>query len=607
MRMRALLLCAACLPIAACATMRDGGKVATAEASVTAAPAPSAKAAAISPAAERERLNALFARTDAAFVARNPVAGFFRGDFSRADQLGDPFSLAALTAERRAAQEALAELATIDRAALSADDRIAYDVFRFGQQEVIDGSEPVSLRYDVALPIDHFRGLHILYPRLSSAGGVIPFATVADYDNALKRHAQFGPLIDTAIAGFRTGMADGVVHPRIATETMIAQLDTQLALKTEDMPYWTPIARFPDAVPAAERTRLTGDFRRAIEQDIRPALQRLRTFLADEYLAKSRTTVGLGEAPGGAAYYRQRVAQMTTLPLDPQAVHELGLSEVARINAALATARAEAGDRKPTVYRDKAALTDAWYAIGRKVDPLLPRLFARIPKTPLEIRPYEEYREAFNLAASYNPGDPDSGKPGVFYFSGYNLANREVSPTVSLYLHEGNPGHHFQTMAAYENAELPAFLRYGGYTAFSEGWGLYAESLGYELGLYDDPVERIGALAGGELLRGVRLVVDTGIHAKGWTREQAIEYMVANGQPREFATSEVNRYIVMPGQALAYKIGELKIKELRQRAETALGPKFDVRRFHDQVLNTADLPLTVLEAKIDAWIAAGGT
>lgn len=595
MTIRNLMLTAAALPLAACATVPAAD-----------APQPAVAPSAASQQSESERLYALFEATDRAFIARNPIAAFFRGDFTNADRLGDGFTLESFAAERRAAQDALTALAAIDRAALNANDRIAYDVFEFGQKSTIDSTEPAVLRYAANLPIDHFRGLHIFYPRLSSAGGQMPFAAVTDYDNALKRHAQFGPLVDKAIVRFRAGMADGVVHPRIATETMIAQLDTQLAMATEQTPYWTPIAQFPDSVPAAERTRLTSEFRRAIEQDIRPALQRLRTFLAEEYLPVSRSTVGLAASPGGPEYYRNRVLEMTTLPLDPEAVHQLGLSEVARINAALAAARAEAGDRKPTVYRDKAALTEAWYAIGRKVDPLLGALFASQPRTPLEIRPYEEYREKFNLAASYNPGDPATGKPGVFYFSGYNLANREVSPTVSLYMHEGNPGHHFQTMASYENDELPAFLRYGGYTAFSEGWGLYAESLGYELGLYDDPLERIGALAGGELLRGVRLVVDTGLHAKGWTREQAIEYMVANGQPREFATSEVNRYIVMPGQALAYKVGELKIKELRKRAETALGPKFDVRRFHAQVLNTADLPLGVLEAKIDAWIAGGG-
>lgn len=577
--------------LAACATM----------------PGEPAQSAAAAPATDqRAALLALFERSDAAFLERNPVAAFFRGDFRHADRLGNGFAPDYYAKERAAAEAELAALRAIDRDSLSPEDRISWDVFEYNQQRTIEQTNPAVLPFEKYLPLDHFRGFHINYPRLSSAGGVMPFNTVTDYENALKRHAQIPAQLDAAIARMREGMAAGVVQPRLTVSTMIEQLDTQLKLTTEQTPYWTPIAAFPDAIGAADRARLTAAMRAAIERDIRPSLQELRTFLADEYLPASRPSVGLNSAKGGDAYYRFRIAEMTTLPLTAEEVHQTGLAEVARINAALATARAEAGSRKPTVYRDKASLTKAWYDLAAKVDPLLPRLFAAQPKTPLEIRPYEEYREKFNLAASYNAGNVDTGKPGVFYFSGYNLENREVSPTIALYMHEGSPGHHFQIMTAYENENLPRFQRYGGFTAYSEGWGLYAESLGYELGLYADPLDRIGALAGGELLRAVRLVVDTGIHAKGWSREQAVDYMVANGQPRDFAMSETARYTVMPGQALAYKIGELKIKELRKKAETALGSGFDVRAFHAQVLNSGGLPLPVLEAKIDRWIAAGG-
>jgi uncharacterized protein (DUF885 family) len=584
-----LLIAVAALPLAGCATMPSNDV--------------SMETSVASPA---ERLHELFAKSDAAYLERNPTAAFYRGDFTHADRLTNTFSRGYYAAERKAAQNDLAQLAAIDRAALSTVDRIAYDVFSYDKNRWIAGTEPEILRFRAAFPIDHFYGLHITYPRLSTAGGQMPFAEVSDYDDALKRHALFPALVDDAILRFREGMESGVVHPRVSVETMIAQLDTQLAMRVEDMPYWSPITAFPDAIEEAERARLTGAFRQAIERDIRPALRRLHTFLSQEYLPRARATVGLGGLSGGDEYYRYRVSEMTTLPIKPEAIHALGLAEVDRIEKALAAARTEAGGRKPVIYTDKAELTKAWYGLRDRVDPLLGRLFERQPRTPLEIRPYEEYREAFNLAASYNSGDHRTGKPGVFYFSGYDLPNREVSPTVALYMHEGSPGHHFQNMIAAENEALPDFLRFGRFTAYGEGWGLYAESLGYELGLYDDPVERIGALAGGELLRAVRLVVDTGLHSKGWSRQQAIDYMVAHDQSREFATSEVNRYIVMPGQALAYKIGELKIKELRARAEAALGDRFDVGRFHSQVLDTASLPLTVLEAKIDAWIAAGG-
>lgn len=577
--------------LGACSTLPDAAS------SSSAAPAAEARNAA---------LYALFERSDAAYLARNPVAAFYRGDFTRADQLSSSFSADYYAKERAAAEADLAALKAIDRATLSDADRISYDVFAYDRQRTLEQTAPGVVEFEKFLPIDHFRGFHISYPRLSSAGGIMPFATAADYDNALKRHAQVPRVVDEAIARMREGMAAGVVQPKLTVRNMIEQLDIQLASGTEQSPYWGPVTKFPDAIGAADRARLTDGFRTAIERDIVPSLRKLRAFLADDYLPAAREGNGLSSARGGEAYYRFRIAEMTTLPLTAEEIHQTGLSEVARINAELAKARAEAGGRKPKIYRDKEELTRAWYDIAARVDPLMPRLFASQPKTPLEVRPYEAYREKFNLAASYSAGDAKTGRPGVFYFSGYDLPNREVYPTVRLYLHEGRPGHHFEIMNAYENPDLPRFQRYGGYTAFSEGWGLYAEFLGYELGLYDDPVDRIGALETGELLRAVRLVVDTGIHAKGWSREQAVDYMVANGAARDYAMSETARYIVMPGQALAYKIGELKMKALRKRAETALGDRFDVRAFHAQVLGSGGLPLTVLEAKIDRWIAAGG-
>lgn len=429
-------------------------------------------------AGQNEALHALFARADEAYLVRNPVAALYRGDVRYADRLGNSFALASFAAERAAAEDNLAALRGFDRGALSPTDQIAYDVFEYYQEEVLAQTSPAILRFEAGLPVDHFRGFHINYPRLASAGGIAPFTTVRDYENNLKRHGDAVRNIDEAIARMRAGMADGVVHPRLTVELMIAQLDTQLVLATEQSPYWTPITSFPKDFSPADRSRLTAAHRTAIEQQLRPALQRFRTFLATDYLPASRTSVGLSDIAGGPDYYRHLVAQTTTLPLDPEAIHRIGLAEVARINAALAQARAEAGNRKPTVYRDKATLTEAWYAIARKVDPKLDMLFAREPRTKLEIRPYEAFREKFNLAASYNSGKPDGSRPGVFYFSGYDLANREVSPTVALYLHEGSPGHHFQNMIAAENEALPAFMRFGGNVAYGEGWGLYAESLG---------------------------------------------------------------------------------------------------------------------------------
>ena len=554
---------------------------------------------------DSQRLRALMAESDAAFLDRNPRAAFYRGDFSDAGSLGD-FSPAAYETERAAAMCDIAALATIDRAALTASERIAYDTFRYAQERTLAATEPEVLKTILALPIDHFQGIQGSYPGLSVPDGVMPFAAVEDYADNVARHAAYAQMVDDVIARFDTGREQGITLPRLTVELMIDQLDTQLGAPEGSNPYYAPLRQLPESFTEAEKGQARAALISAVEGTLYPAMRKLRAYLADSYLPQARTSIGATATPGGDAYYAYRIAEMTTLPLTAEEVHRLGLSEVARINEARQQAIAERGDRRPPVYKTKESLQEAWYEVGRKVDAAIGPLFLRQPETELRIEPYEPYREQFFLAASYQPGKADGSRPGTFYFSGWNAAERDLSPSVRLYMHEGNPGHHFQVMFAVEDESLPDLLRHGWFTAYGEGWALYAESLGYELGLYDDPVDRLQALEDGELKRAVRLVVDTGIHALGWTREQAVEYMVENGNPRDYSENEVARYIAMPGQALGYKIGELKIKELRARAETALGEDFDIRRFHEQVLDSGNIPLTVLEAKIDDWIAAGG-
>ena len=554
---------------------------------------------------DSQRLRALMAESDAAFLDRNPRAAFYRGDFSDAGSLGD-FSPAAYETEREAAMCDIAALATIDRAALTVSERIAYDTFRYSQERTLAATEPDVLKTILALPIDHFQGIQGSYPGLSAPDGVMPFAAVEDYADNVARHAAYAQMVDDVIARFDMGLEQGITLPRLTVELMIDQLDTQLGAQEGSNPYYAPLRQLPESFTEAEKGQARAALISAVEGTLYPAMRKLRAYLADSYLPQARTSIGATATPGGDAYYAYRIAEMTTLPLTAEEVHRLGLSEVARINEARQQAIAERGDRRPPVYKTKESLQEAWYEVGRKVDAAIGPLFLRQPETELRIEPYEPYREQFFLAASYQPGKADGSRPGTFYFSGWNAAERELSPSVRLYMHEGNPGHHFQVMFAVEDKSLPDLLRHGWFTAYGEGWALYAESLGYELGLYDDPVDRLQALEDGELKRAVRLVVDTGIHALGWTREQAVEYMVENGNPRDYSENEVARYIAMPGQALGYKIGELKIKELRARAETALGEDFDIRRFHEQVLDSGNIPLTVLEAKIDDWIAAGG-
>jgi uncharacterized protein (DUF885 family) len=397
---------------------------------------------------------------------------------------------------------------------------------------------------------------------------------------------------------------------------MIEQLDNQLQLKPENSPYWGPIKAFPRSIGPADRARITQQYRASLTGVVYPALQRMRDFLANDYLAHAREGVGLMYMKGGDALYRYDVQSTTTLPLTPDQIHQLGLQEVARITQDFEKVRKEVGFtgdlhaffdymRTSPRFQPKSAqqLTSDFYRIKTAVEAKVPQYFSSVPKTALVIRPYPAYREKFEAGASYDAGTPDGSRPGTFYFNTYDLPSRSTWEETTLFLHEGEPGHHFQISLAQENMALPNFMRFGGNTAYVEGWALYAETLGYDMGFYKDPYQRFGTL-NDEMLRAMRLVVDTGIHAKGWTRDQAIQYFLDNsGESKTDATAEVERYIAIPGQAVAYKIGGLKIQELRRKAEAALGPKFDIREFHAEVLDTGALPLSILEQKIDRWIA----
>jgi uncharacterized protein (DUF885 family) len=568
--------------------------------------------------AEREKMFALFAADDEANLKRNPISALFRGDLRYADKIGDFGTDAYNDAERAAAQQNLADLGKIDRAKLSATDQIVYDVFAWNQRELLKGLTPEILALTDTRPINHFFGIHTFYPNFASAQGAAPFKTVLDYDNNIKRHANFVEIIDRSIARFKQGQASGVVETKLTIANVIAQLDTQLSMPLEESPYWGPAKAIPASFSEADKARVTADLRKSLTEGVMPALTRLRDYLKTSYLADAREGVGLMHMKGGPALYQQLVEGSTTLKMTPDAIHNIGLSEVARIRSEMEKVKAEVGFkgtlleffdhlRTDPKYKpaSREALTQGYYDIGKKVDAVIGQYFATLPKAPLEIRPYEEFREKFEAGGSYQSGTPDGSRPGIFYFNAYDLPSRTTPGMVTLYLHEGAPGHHFQISLAQENEALPAFMRFGGNTAYVEGWALYAETLGYEMGYYKDPIARMGTLSD-EMLRAMRLVVDTGLHSKGWGRDQAIEYMLTNSDMgRTDATAEVERYIAIPSQALAYKIGALTIQRLRKKAEAEMGAKFDIRAFHDQVLGTGALPLAVLEDKINRWIAAG--
>jgi uncharacterized protein (DUF885 family) len=566
---------------------------------------------------EHAKLFAVFARSDEAALKRNPMSAIYRGDLRFADRLGDNITDAYFAAEKAAIERDLAELRSVDRSVLSEVDQIAYDVFEFQSKDALKGFAPEFLSLNVVRPMNHFYGLHKDYASFASGQGGAPFKTLADYENNLKRHADFVTYIDRAIGRWREGQAAGVLDTKLTVRNMIEQLGLQLAIKPEDSPLFAPVKKFPAEIGAADRARLTGQYRMAITGQIYPALRRMRDFLRSEYLPRARESVGLSQMKGGAALYRQMVQSTTTLPLEPEAIHELGLSEVARITEGFDEVRQEVGFKgtlpqffeymrtaKRFQPKSRGALTADYYRIGKEVDAKIPTYFSTVPRSKLVIRPYEPFREKFEAGGSYEGGTPDGARPGTFYFNAYDLPSRSTWGEVTLFLHEGAPGHHFQISLAQENEALPSFMRFGGNTAYVEGWALYSETLGYDMGFYKDPYQRFGTL-GDEMLRAMRLVVDTGLHTKGWTRDQAIAYMLGNsGMGRSDATAEVERYIAIPSQALAYKIGSLTIQRLRDKARAELGDKFDIRDFHAQVLMTGALPLTILEAKINRWIAA---
>ena len=565
---------------------------------------------------EHDKLFALFDDADARDLELNPLSRLFRGDEGNVGRLGDLLTDSSFLASRTDIKLNLALLAQVDRVKLDETDQLAYDVFKYTQERNLEGYSDEMRALTEVRPLNHFFGLHTFYPTFASGTGVAPFKTLVNYEDNLTRHDDYIAFVDRAIGKFREGMKSGVLETKLTVGIMVTQLDTQLGQPIAESQYMGPTKQFPESFSDAEKARLTAAYE-AKTGAIYAANTALRDFLRDEYLPASRDSIGLSQMKGGDKLYARLIEESTTLPLDAETIHQIGLSEVARIKSDLETLKKQAKFKGTLTQffdyvrtdpkfqpKSREALTQSFYDIGKQVDAKIGTLFSLIPKSQLEIRPYDPTTEKFEAGGSYQSGTPDGKRPGVFYFNAYDLPSRLTPGNVTLYLHEGAPGHHFQISLAQENEALPAFMRYGGTTAYVEGWALYAETLGNEMGFYKDPWNRYGTLQD-EQLRAMRLVVDTGIHSNRWTRDQAIDFMMNNsGMTRTEVVAEVDRYIAIPSQALAYKIGALKIQELRKRAETRLGPKFDIKAFHEQVLNTGGLPLAVLEAKIDRWIAS---
>lgn len=610
MSLRPLLLpaCLAALLAAGCAGPAKLGTPA-------AAPAGEAAAAAATTAVDSAALAALFEEYFEESLALNPLMATQLGDRRYNDRLPN-----LLGAEHRQAQKAFAErwlqrMRAIDADALAGQDRLSLDMFLRARERDIESHRfPSHLQ-----PVNQFYNLASMFAMLGSGTNAQPFQTAADYDNWLARLERFPVLIDQAIANMREGMAAGVVQPRVLMEKAVPQIRAHVVDAVEDSVFWRPVANMPAAIEGAERERIAAAMRTMIADTVIPTYARLADFIQTEYMPAARETVGMWDLPDGRAWYAFQVRNITTTDLSPEQIHRIGLDEVQRILARMDEVRERVGFKgsreeffaftasdKRFFFDTEAELLAGYEAMRGVIGPRLDRLFATKPKAGFEIRAVEPFRAASASAASYQRPSEDGSRPGVFYVNAANLHARPSWAMMALYLHEAEPGHHYQLALQQELPELPRFRRFGGYTAYSEGWGLYAESLGEELGAYEDPYAWYGRLAA-ELWRSIRLVADTGLHHLGWTREQTLEYMRAHSpEPEERMVAEAERFMAIPGQALAYKIGELKIRELRTRAEQALGERFDVRAFHAQVLEDGALPLDTLEAKIDRWIAAQG-
>ncbi|MEC5194959.1 uncharacterized protein (DUF885 family) [Xanthomonas campestris] len=559
-----------------------------------------------------QQLTLLYDQYWDASLKLNPLQATFQGESRYNDQLPNFLSPAFRQQSHDFTTLWLAKVEAIGPDGLSGQDLLSYQIFVRDARSALAAEQFPSWM----LPINQFYNIASIAVVMGSGTGAQPFNTVKDYDNWSRRALGIPDLFDQAITNMRAGMQAGVVQPKALMEKVLPQLDAIIARSAEESLFWGPIRNLPADMPEADKQRITAEYKRMIEFRIMPAYRALRGFIATEYLPACRDTAGLAALPNGAAWYAYDVRQSTTSDLTPAQIHQTGLDEVARLQGEIQNVAKQVKFRgnlpkfykfmqtdKRFVFRSESELLDAYRGLQSRVQAAIPRLFATQGIPALDVRPVEPQRAQAAASGSYMRPNPHDNTPGIFYVNTSNLPARPRWEGESLFLHEGVPGHHYQLGLQQQLTDLPKFRRFGGETAFIEGWGLYAESLGRELGLYQDPYNYYGYLQNA-LLRSIRLVVDTGLHSQGWTRAQAIDYMLQNSAvTREDAEAEVDRYLAIPGQALAYKVGEMKISQLREQAQRELGPRFDVRAFHTEVLKDGSVPLEILQDKVQRWIA----
>jgi len=564
------------------------------------------------PAIESQQLRQMLEDYFEEFLKLAPLFATSIGDYRYDDQLAIVISEEQRGRRRALYRDYQSKIATIPRERLEADDRLILAVFERTLARNLE-----ALRFNQHLqPVRQLNSMPVDFPIIGSGTGLHPFKSVTDYDNFLKRIDRFSVWVDTAIANMRKGVEVGIVQPRVVIEKTLPQLDAMIVAEPKQSVFFQPILQMPQNFSESDKARLAFAYSQAIEQRIVPAYRRLRNFVQEEYLPKTRVTYGLSNLPDGVAWYEQAVRTQTTTSLTPEEIYQLGTQEILRIKQEMERIRTESGlqgnlqefsrylaKKAAPGFTNRDELIKGYEAIRQKVTPRLTKLFGHLPKATFEIRTVEQFREK-SSPSQYQPASPDGSRPGIFYV---NASAIEINPrraSESLFLHEALPGHHFQISLQREQERLPRFRRFGNYNAFAEGWALYAESLGPELGLYNDSSQYFGRL-NSELFRATRLVVDVGLHRKNWSRDQALKFMrETTGASEAGASLEIDRYIAWPAQALSYKIGQLKISAIRSKAERALGTKFDIRAFHDEILKDGAMQLDLLERKMDVWIAS---
>ncbi|QSX75714.1 DUF885 domain-containing protein [Lysobacter arenosi] len=569
---------------------------------------PSAEVAKPTRNAATQALYALFDEEWERDMRESPEEASYRGDKRFNDRWTD-MSMVAIQSRMDGDRKALQRLRAIDRKALSASDQLNYDVFAWDLEKAVERQK----YREYLSPVGHSGGVQTA----EGISEVLPFATTKDYRDWLARMRALPMVIEQNEALMREGAASGNTPPRVLMDRVTGQIQAQIVDDPTKSPFYKPFARFADTVPEPDRAALQTEAKQVIADTIVPAYRGFATFFANEYLPKTRTSIAATDLPDGKAYYDFVAGYFTTTDLSAEQIHQIGLKEVARIRAEMEKIKAEVGFKGNLAeffqylrtdpkffYKTPQDLFTGYEAIAKRIDPQLVKVFKTIPRLPYGVRAIPDNIAPDTTTAYYQPGAVDGTRAGFYYVNLYKPEVRPKWEMMALSLHEAVPGHHFQFARGMELPDAPMFRRTAYFVAYGEGWGLYAERLGYDMGLYNDPYDRMGQLAY-DMWRAVRLVVDTGMHSKGWSRDKAIAYFMDNSpKTRQDVVNEIDRYIGWPGQALAYKIGQLKISELREKASKQLGDRFDLREFNDAVLETGSVPLQALEARIDAWIAA---